>query len=131
MSLVCPPSCGADPSAGGWSPGKLAAGSALLLLMPARGAAAFDTGLGFSVEGHGPIKGWLSADGSEKLFFMGERISYPDIAIASWLQWFKRVLGEDSQEWKELSQWDDGHWGRFMQEFAKYERVDEGSISTL
>lgn len=77
------------------------------------------------------FKGWLSADGSEKLFFTGERISYADVTVAGWLQWLQRVMGEDSQEWKELVQWDGGHWGRFMLAFEKYGAVDVGSYTEL
>ena len=44
---------------------------------------------------------WLEADGSkDKLFFMGDTICYADVTLASRLVWFKRVLGEDSEEWK-------------------------------
>ncbi|KAI0769970.1 hypothetical protein C8Q74DRAFT_1369210 [Fomes fomentarius] len=77
------------------------------------------------------VKGWLAADGSEKLFFMDDRVLYADITVAAWLQSVKRVLGDDSREWKDLTQWDGGHWARFMREFEKYEAVDVGSDAEL
>lgn len=77
------------------------------------------------------FKGWLSADGEEKLYFMGDRISYADVTIASFLQWLKCVLGEASDEWREITQWDGGHWARLMQEFKKYDAVDVGSSLEL
>ena len=72
------------------------------------------------------FKGWLAVGGSEKLFFMGDRISNADVTIASFLQWLKLVLGESSQEWRDITQWDGGHWARLMQEFGKYDSVDVG-----
>ncbi|OBZ68988.1 hypothetical protein A0H81_11337 [Grifola frondosa] len=66
---------------------------------------------------------WLSMDGNEKLFFMGETISYADITLASFLIWIRKVLGPDSQEWKNVKRWDGGRWGKFMEAFEKYETV--------
>lgn len=51
------------------------------------------------------VKGWLAADGSEKLFLSHGRQGL--------------VFGDDSREWKDLTQWDSGHWARFMREFAQ------------
>ncbi|OBZ68778.1 hypothetical protein A0H81_11342 [Grifola frondosa] len=57
---------------------------------------------------------WLSMDGNEKLFFMGETISYADITLGASLVALKRVLGPDSQEWKNVKTWDGGRWDRRM-----------------
>ncbi|KAI1790148.1 hypothetical protein LXA43DRAFT_1074928 [Ganoderma leucocontextum] len=72
------------------------------------------------------FKQWLGADGREELFFMGDRISYADITVASFLLWIKIVLGEDSKEWQDVLRWNEGHWARFMEAFRKYEGVDVG-----
>lgn len=74
------------------------------------------------------ITEWMEADGTKKLFFMGDEvgITYADITIAGLYMWFKKPFGEDSQEWKDMLAWDDGRWGRFMAAFEKYEAVDEG-----
>ena len=73
------------------------------------------------------FKGWLEADGTKKLFFTGDKIAYADITVASFLLWIKVVCGEDSKEWKDVMQWDGGHWAKFMGEFDKYGAVDVGS----
>ncbi|KAI0335814.1 hypothetical protein GY45DRAFT_1316548 [Cubamyces sp. BRFM 1775] len=71
--------------------------------------------------------GWMRADGSDKLFFLGEdRIAYADITIAGWLIWVRIVLGKESREWADLMAWDGGRWARFMAAFEKYEKVDGG-----
>ncbi|RDX53365.1 hypothetical protein OH76DRAFT_1553479 [Lentinus brumalis] len=79
------------------------------------------------------IAGWLEADGKEKLFFMGDKkgISYADFMLAGFFMWFKKCCGEDSQEWKDITSWDGGRWGRFMSALEKYEYVDEGEDVAL
>ena len=74
------------------------------------------------------IAGWFEADGSEKLFFMGDEkgITYADIILASFLMWFRKSYGEESQEWKDMMRWDDGRWSRFVGAFDRYATVDEG-----
>ncbi|KAI1790135.1 hypothetical protein LXA43DRAFT_891521, partial [Ganoderma leucocontextum] len=72
--------------------------------------------------------GWLEADGrKDKLFFLGERISYTDVTVAGFLWWLRRTFGEESEEWQEIAAWDGGRWKRFMDAFAKYESMDVGS----
>lgn len=79
-------------------------------------------------ENYRTIAGWLEADGrKDKLFFMGERISFADVSIAGFLWWMRRIFGEESEEWGEIVTWDGGRWKRFMDTFAKYEAVDVGS----
>ncbi|PIL22614.1 hypothetical protein GSI_15304 [Ganoderma sinense ZZ0214-1] len=74
------------------------------------------------------LAGWLEADGrKDRLFFMGERISFADVSVAGFLWWIRRMFGEESDEWKEITGWDEGRWKRFMDAFAEYEAVDVGS----
>ena len=70
---------------------------------------------------------WLEADGKEKLFFMGDSISYADITVAGFLVWIKIVVGEDSKDWQDVLKWNDGRWARFMEAFKRYEGVDVGT----
>lgn len=39
-------------------------------------------------------------------------LSYADIAIASFLFWFEKVLHED--EWEKVATWHDGQWARLL-----------------
>ncbi|KAM5534963.1 hypothetical protein V8D89_011336 [Ganoderma adspersum] len=79
-------------------------------------------------ENYRTIVGWLETDGrTDRLFFMGERISFADVSVAGFLWWIRRIFGEESEEWREIVTWDGGRWKRFMDTFARYEAVDVGS----
>lgn len=43
-------------------------------------------------------------------FVMGDTISWGDFYIAAYLMWLKNVLGEDSEEWKDIASWNEGRW---------------------
>ncbi|EMD40020.1 CsMn06 [Gelatoporia subvermispora B] len=75
--------------------------------------------------GFGQIAKWLSADGNDKLLFLGDKVSYADITIVGWVIWVKRVLGPDSAEWKDFETWDDGKWAKQLALFEKYEVVPD------
>ena len=70
---------------------------------------------------------WLEADGKSKAFFMGDKICYADITIASFLLWAKIVWGEDSQEWKTVAGWNGGRWMKLLDAFKTYVVVDVGT----
>ncbi|OBZ68779.1 hypothetical protein A0H81_11341 [Grifola frondosa] len=61
---------------------------------------------------------WLSMDGKEKLFFMGETIS---MQISHC--WLADLDQEGTGEWKNVKRWGGGRWGKFMEAFEKYETV--------
>lgn len=70
---------------------------------------------------------WLEAGGKkDQLLFMGDKISFADIIIASRLIWFRALLGEDSKEWQAIAGWNGGRWVRFMELFKPYETIDVG-----
>ncbi|KAI0632208.1 hypothetical protein C8Q77DRAFT_1059646 [Trametes polyzona] len=73
---------------------------------------------------------WLKVAG-DKPFFLGDRIGYADITIASFLIWIRVIYGENSKEWADIKTWDDGRWAKFLEGFAKYETVDEGEAAVL
>ncbi|KAI0826891.1 hypothetical protein BC628DRAFT_1338719 [Trametes gibbosa] len=72
---------------------------------------------------------WL--DQAESQFFLGDRIGYADITVASFLMWFRVILGEDSKEWTELKQWDGGRWAQYLEKFEKFTSVDVGEDAEL
>ncbi|OCH88479.1 hypothetical protein OBBRIDRAFT_758180 [Obba rivulosa] len=74
--------------------------------------------------GFARIAGWLTADGKDKILFMGDKVSYADITVAGWVVWVKRVLGPDSADWKEFATWDNGKWAKLLELLEKYEVVD-------
>ncbi|RDX53391.1 hypothetical protein OH76DRAFT_1399301 [Lentinus brumalis] len=73
------------------------------------------------------VKEWLGADGTEKVHVMGDRVSFADVVVASYLIWIKLVLGPESKEWADMMKWDGGYWERFMAEFDGWVTVDAGT----
>lgn len=69
------------------------------------------------------VASFLNANGSNKTFFMGDRICYADFILAGWLIWVKRVLGAESQEWLSITTWSDGKWAKLISAVEKYEVV--------
>lgn len=70
---------------------------------------------------------WLEADGKQKSFFLGEKVAFADIAIASFLVWVRVVLGKESKEWTDVLTWDGGRWARLIDTLKTYEAVDAGA----
>ncbi|KAI0927060.1 hypothetical protein AcV5_007698 [Taiwanofungus camphoratus] len=68
---------------------------------------------------------WMSMDGKDKPFFMGDTICHADLSIAGWLMWMKRVLGSGGPEWAAVKTWNEGKWAAFMDFFETYEIVDD------
>ena len=67
---------------------------------------------------------FFTADGREKTFVMGDRVTYADIIISGWLVWVKRVLGADGQEWANVLNWVDGTTvGKSLKALERYEVV--------
>ncbi|KAH9854770.1 hypothetical protein C2E23DRAFT_726077 [Lenzites betulinus] len=67
---------------------------------------------------------WLDRAGSP--FFLEDKIGYADITVASYMMWFRVILGEDSKEWTELTAWEGGRWAKYLAEFEKFTVVDVG-----
>ena len=65
---------------------------------------------------------WIEADGKERKFFMGDTPCFADFILGAGLEAMKRVLGEDGEEWRRVTQWHGGRWGRLvaaLEEFAE------------
>ncbi|KAI9060509.1 glutathione transferase FuA class [Trametes sanguinea] len=67
--------------------------------------------------GFAQIARWMGAGGKERRFFMGDTITFADIALAGRLMWMKRVLDDDSEEWKNVERWHGGRWARLIEVF--------------
>ncbi|KAI0334079.1 hypothetical protein GY45DRAFT_1296000 [Cubamyces sp. BRFM 1775] len=68
-------------------------------------------------KGFGQVAQWLDAGGKQRKYFMGDDITFVDIALAARLLWMKRVLGDDSDEWKSVENWHGGRWARLVAAF--------------
>lgn len=69
---------------------------------------------------------WITMNGG--MFVMGDKISFADVVVVSYLTWFKRLLGADSYLWKELMVAEKGRWAKMMDVFAEWEVVDQDGL---
>ncbi|PBK91081.1 hypothetical protein ARMGADRAFT_1014299 [Armillaria gallica] len=69
----------------------------------------------------GKINKWF--EGSEGDFVMGNEPCFADTAICAFLQFTRTMLGEESEEWKDVASWDDGRWGKYLEIFKPYEKL--------
>ncbi|KAH6911358.1 hypothetical protein BKA70DRAFT_1264076 [Coprinopsis sp. MPI-PUGE-AT-0042] len=53
----------------------------------------------------------------------GDTISFSDFAIAGGLYWIRAAVGEESQEWKMVTEWKGGKWVRFLNRLEPYATV--------
>ncbi|KAJ4487583.1 hypothetical protein J3R30DRAFT_816765 [Lentinula aciculospora] len=69
----------------------------------------------------------MDANGKEKLFWFGNKITYADVVMVAWLLWVKRTLGTETSEWRNILSWNNGRWGKLMRHFEQWEFVDNPS----
>ncbi|EJF63317.1 hypothetical protein DICSQDRAFT_82843 [Dichomitus squalens LYAD-421 SS1] len=75
------------------------------------------------------VAAWYEADGNkDKTFVLGDNagVTYADVIVTAFFGCFRKGLGEDSQEWKDIAAWDGGRWKRLLAAFEKYGAVDAG-----
>ncbi|TFK84411.1 hypothetical protein K466DRAFT_588954 [Polyporus arcularius HHB13444] len=70
--------------------------------------------------GLGRIERWLTADGKERRFFMGDKPSFADFVLGARLLGLKRAIGEEHKEWKRVEQWHGGRWARLLLSMEAY-----------
>ena len=76
-------------------------------------------------DGLGRLDKWLNANGPGKdLLFLGDRVCFCDIQVASLLIWARIICGEDSEDWKRISSWHGGKWKRLVEYFDPHATVD-------
>ncbi|KAK7450617.1 hypothetical protein VKT23_012927 [Stygiomarasmius scandens] len=69
-------------------------------------------------EGLGQLDRWYREEG---IFVMGDKACFADFVLGGVLVWIRSVFGRDSQEWKDVSSWHNGRWGRMIQALEDYE----------
>ena len=74
-------------------------------------------------DGMGKVDAWYAKNGGKGLFLLGETPSWGDIVIASYLVWMRIVWGEDSQQWKDISSWNNGRWAGIVEALKDHETV--------
>ncbi|KAJ2932368.1 hypothetical protein H1R20_g4686, partial [Candolleomyces eurysporus] len=71
---------------------------------------------------------WSLIASSSQPFITGDKPCFADFVVASYLTWFKRLLGENSPEWQELMEAEDQRWFNLMKAISPWERVDEEGL---
>ncbi|KIK58970.1 hypothetical protein GYMLUDRAFT_202224 [Collybiopsis luxurians FD-317 M1] len=89
-------------------------------------------------KGEDAIKAWQAFENGLKLldlpyqvameenegdYLCGENPTFGDFALAGIFQWCKTGYGSDSEEWKEITGWQNGRWGKFLEDLDKYAKV--------
>jgi len=72
-------------------------------------------------DGLGKVDAWYAKNGGQGPFLLGETPSSGDIDVASCLNWLRVIWGDDSQEWKDISSWNNGRWAAIIEAMKKYE----------
>ena len=47
-------------------------------------------------------------------FVMGDTASWADFFLSAFLMYIKTILGEDSEEWKDVASWNEGRWKNLL-----------------
>jgi glutathione S-transferase len=74
-------------------------------------------------EGFDNIDGWLKQNSKTEPFVLGNRIIWADFVLGGLLLLFKRMWGEDSEEWKEIKGWNGGRWEALLRELQPYSQI--------
>lgn len=61
--------------------------------------------------------------GGEGPWLLGKEVKLPDIAVASSLAYVAAMLGEESEMWKEIMEWDGGRWAKRWDAFRPYHKL--------
>lgn len=74
---------------------------------------------------------WTNVNGNGSTFTMGETLCFADVAVASYLTWFKRLMGTRSTEWQELMSAENGRWRKLVEVFSVWEVVDKDGLAQV
>jgi glutathione S-transferase len=61
--------------------------------------------------------------GGKGPWLLGKEAKLPDLAVGGTLAYVAAVLGEDSELWREIRQWDAGRWGNRWDEIKPYHKL--------
>jgi glutathione S-transferase len=72
-------------------------------------------------DGLGKVDTWYAKNGGKRPFLLGETPSWGHIIVASYLNWTRKVWGDDSQQWKDILSWNNGRWAAIIEALKKYQ----------
>ena len=68
------------------------------------------------------LESWYAK--SEGAFLVGDDPSFGDFTLAGFLQAFKIIQGEESEDWKNIGAMNDGRWVKLLRDLEKYASVE-------
>ncbi|KAF8625943.1 hypothetical protein AX17_006669 [Amanita inopinata Kibby_2008] len=93
--------------------------------MEPKGAAEAEAAWNVLKQGYNKLdRAWQLSEGLAGPYVMGNTLSFTDITVVSWTLWLRNIFGKDSQRWKDITDWNDGRWGRLVESLAKYEVIN-------
>jgi len=72
-------------------------------------------------DGLAVIDTWYAKNGGAGPFLLGETASWGDIVVTSYFVAMRTVWGKDSQQWKDVSSWNNGRWAGITEALSKFE----------
>jgi len=79
---------------------------------------------GIAKESFDKLDAALGKEGKKGPWYLGEDLSFVDLAIGAFLICFVKAFGEDSDEWRDISSWNNGRWARFVQNLQPFMSVN-------
>ncbi|KAH7902867.1 hypothetical protein BJ138DRAFT_261299 [Hygrophoropsis aurantiaca] len=67
-------------------------------------------------EALGKVDGWYKK--SDGKWLVGDNVTFVDLAIGGWIRYLSLAL--EKEEWEDLRTWNDGRWGRMVEELEKH-----------
>lgn len=68
------------------------------------------------------LESWYAK--SEGAFLVGDDPSFGDFTLAGFLQAFKMIQGEESEDWKKIGAMNNGRWIKLLRDLEKYASVE-------
>jgi glutathione S-transferase len=69
------------------------------------------------------IHSYLISTDNKGPYMLGDKISWSDLVLFSFIYWWRLIWGEDSQEWKDVASWNDGRWEAHINALKEYHTV--------
>jgi len=74
-------------------------------------------------KGMDTIHSYLISTDDKGPYMLGDKISWSDLVLFSFLYWLKLIWGEDSPEWKDIASWNGGRWEAHLNALKEYQTV--------
>lgn len=69
------------------------------------------------------LAAWYAKNGSGP-YIAGDQLTYGDINIGVWFVWYGKLVGRDSEHWRNMLTWDEGRWSKLSDVLQQYETVN-------